>query len=208
MLINWWNQATERIGKQMDATGMRYDDTPNGVTVTIDDATAFQNERNKEAVINFLSSIGKQNSNMQEARSIKSKIAILEKLTGHKIILIENSNGMQNLAVEQLKMVSETLDTLSQNLSMAIEKINEISGQGVTITKLQGLTSIIESAKVDVSEMITQVTGAQTKEDTLHEDEGDVNLSMGMDTAIKKTNDLKQMTDKGLKVEITDEDSI
>lgn len=136
-------------------------------------------------------------------------IYILEKITRKKIILRENNEASKNMAVQSLKAVSEALDVLKQNVNTAIQQVNNLSGQDITITKLRGLSSIIDSSITDISEAITNVTGIQTMDDeTLQEDANDKSqFIMNTDDALKDLNNVDKIIDKGNTITLTDDNT-
>lgn len=145
---------------------------------------------------------------------INRSIKLLEKITKKKVSLNEDNEATKNLTVEALKAVSDSLDMLKQNLIQATNQVQQLAGQDIALQKLRGLSSIVETSITDVSEVITNITAMQTKEDVienpiqdpeLQEDE-EKGFRVKMDTAVNDIDKVAKIIDKGNNVIIDDND--
>lgn len=146
---------------------------------------------------------------------ISEQLRLLEKVVGKRIKLKENNESNKNITVQALKAVSETMDMLNNQVQEAISQVQQLSGQDIILTKLHGLSSIVEASQTDVSQAITDVTAIRTSEnyvsdinsddDELHEDDSDPKgVVMGIDDATKDIDDVGKIVDSGQNVIIDD----
>lgn len=133
-------------------------------------------------------------------KGLKRQIALLEKLTGYRVVLVENNEATKNLATESLKQVSETLDLLKSNVDMAISKLEILSGQDTPLTKLRGLSSIVDANITEVAEIIAEITGITTADDALQED-----VEMTSDEALNNVDKVKKLAQNDVNVVINDD---
>lgn len=143
--------------------------------------------------------------------NINKLIVLLEKITGTKVTLVESNEAMKNIASQSLNSLSESLELARQNVTTAIEKVKELNLGDISITKLQGLSSILDTNLTTVSEIITSVTGMQTTDNLLNNnviDEADDNaIEMSMDDAVDNTDQIKKVIDKGMNVKVIDDNN-
>lgn len=143
--------------------------------------------------------------------NLNKLVSLLEQITGKKVKLVESNEAIRNIASQSLNSLSESLELARQNVTTAIEKIKTLNLGDVSVTKLQGLSSILDSNITTVSEIITSVTGMQTTDDMLDdmsiEEADDSALEMSMDDAVDNTDQVKKVIDKGMNVKIIDNDN-
>ena len=141
---------------------------------------------------------------------IKNAVKLLESLTGKRVALKEGNEAMKNLAVEALKAVSESMEMVQQNVTIALDKVTSIDSGGM-LEALQQLESSVNEDMTRVSQIIAKITGMQTEEsilgeELLHEDQvDDKGVEMGLDSVVKNIDDVGKIIDKDVNVIVDDE---
>lgn len=147
-------------------------------------------------------------------RKLDNSIQLLESVFGKKIML-EANEATRNLGVESLNALSDSLDMVKQNITQAMSVIQNAGNQDTIMTKLRGMTSIIDSALTDVAEGIASLTGMETKEDIMGNEmnESELNeemevdehgVEMTIDDAVKNIDDVKKLADKKVNITLDD----
>ena len=148
--------------------------------------------------------IKKSNGKLIESKIIK-QINLLENLTNKKIKLIESNDFSINLSTEALKNVSESLDMLKQNITIAIDKLQNINDGGESINKLKKLSSNINLSITNVAEIITNLSELQSKEGIINEDDSvDKGVVMDSEDALKNIDNVSKFVSSGQNVIIDD----
>jgi len=146
-------------------------------------------------------------------KNYSNKIKLIEQLTGFRVLLVEVDEGLKNNAISYLQRISDDLDNLSNDITIAISKIGDLPNQDAAKTKLTGLASIVASAQSDNAEMISNITNMQSNQaimdqsNQLPPSEGDINedLSMTSDDVINNLDKVKKMEDKNIPIRIDDD---
>ena len=147
-------------------------------------------------------------------RKLDNSIQLLESVFGKKIML-EANEATRNLGVESLNALSDSLDMVKQNITQAMSAIQTAGNQDTIMTKLRGMTSIIDSALTDVAEGIASLTGMETKEDIIGDNmnESELNeemevdehgVEMTIDDAVKNIDNVKKLADKKVNITLDD----
>ena len=154
-------------------------------------------------------------------QQLKKYIKVLESITGKRVVLQESNEASKNLAAEAMKAVSESMDMVKQQLTLAIEKCDQLTHVEGIGTKLRGIDSIMDNTLMDITEIITSITGMDTKEDAMFQQEqpmeeeimeesmgeDEKGIELGLDDAVKNIDSVKKVLEKGVNVAIKDENS-
>ncbi len=190
----------KRCPNSFNKAGIRLNESKNVLVVEDKSSMSKSHASFFESVIKKIDSVRIKESFIEE------QINLLEKVTKSKVKLVENNEGIKNLAVEALNTVSDNLNMLKQNIQLATEQVDALSGQDLALTKLRGLSSIIDSAITDISEIITNVTSLQTEERVLglEEAEDEKGFVTSTDNAIKNIDKVSKIVDKGKNIILDD----
>lgn len=132
----------------------------------------------------------------------EAAVRLIESFGGN--FINEDTEAEKNIVVESLKSVSESLDLLDQNITIAINKIDTLGNQGENASKLKNIEEMVDNAKTWIAEVIASVTGMRDEEEVLGEGE-DNGVIINADTALKDPRKVKQFADNDINVIIRED---